>query len=71
MSEKIKLLWRRWTALGKKIATFQIKVLFTLTYVILIIPFGLLFRMFIRFPKAGWQKVKPEKITPDEARRQF
>ncbi|MBU3930612.1 hypothetical protein KJ577_08025 [bacterium] len=71
MSEKIKLLWKRWAALGKRIATFQIKVLCTLAYIIFITPFGILFRFFIRFPKAGWQKVKPEKITLEKARRQF
>jgi hypothetical protein len=71
MLNRIKLIYKRWVKFGKKVAAFQIKVIFTLAYFILIVPFGLILKIFCAFNKIGWQKVEQEETTLESASRQF
>lgn len=71
MFKKVKLLYKRWVKVGRKIAAFQIRVLFTIAYYICIVPFGFIVKIFSGSSKTGWQKVKSEKISLEDAGRQF
>jgi len=42
----LKRLWQAWKALGHKIANFQARVLLTIFYALLVLPFGLAARFF-------------------------
>ncbi|MBO8131051.1 MAG: hypothetical protein H0Z29_05980 [Candidatus Marinimicrobia bacterium] len=70
MIKKIIKLYKKWIIVGKKIATIQTKIIFTLFYFILIIPIGFLLKPFLKYKK-GWIKIDKTDITIDEARRQF
>jgi hypothetical protein len=39
-------LWNRWKAFGQKIADFQARLILTLVYFIVVLPFGLIIRGF-------------------------
>jgi len=72
MFTKLKQLYGRWIVLGKKIAAFQIRAIFTLTYFIFIIPLGMIVKFFYSIDKPGWRQVRAEEETAVEsARRQF
>ncbi|MBN2406568.1 MAG: hypothetical protein JXJ19_02625 [Elusimicrobia bacterium] len=71
MLKKIKKLYGRWVEIGKKVASFQIRVLFTIVYFIFIVPFGYMFKLLTPGKEAGWQDAAEEKIDIDKARRQF
>jgi hypothetical protein len=68
---KIKTLYRAWVRTGRKIAGFQIRLVFSLAYIFFILPFGLVFKRFSKQPESGWHPVKPETITMEKARNQF
>ena len=38
-------LWNRWKAFGQKIADFQARLILTLVYFIIVLPFGLFVRL--------------------------
>jgi hypothetical protein len=42
----LKRLWQAWKAFGHKIATFQARVLLTVFYGVLVLPFGVATRLF-------------------------
>jgi hypothetical protein len=42
----LKRLWHAWKALAHKIANFQARVLLTVFYALLVLPFGLAARLF-------------------------
>lgn len=42
----LKTLWEAWKRLAKKIGNFQARVFLTLLYVIVVLPFGLMVRLF-------------------------
>jgi len=44
--QTLKELWQAWKRLARKIGTFQSRVLLTVLYVVLILPFGLATRWF-------------------------
>lgn len=41
----LRKLWNRWKAIGQKIADFQARLILTLVYFIVVLPFGLLVRL--------------------------
>lgn len=71
MSGKIKLLYQKWVRFGKKVANFQIRLLFVLVYFIFIVPFGAFFRIFYKYQKAGWHRPNPGKNYQDDTKKQF
>ncbi|MFC2061495.1 hypothetical protein ACFLUV_03190 [Elusimicrobiota bacterium] len=72
MLEKIKVIYGKWVKVGKKVAAFQVRILFTVAYFIIIVPFGLVFKLLTSSSKSGWKESKNEdKNSLEAARRQF
>jgi len=71
MFEKLKRFYQKWIKFGKKIANFQVKVIFTIFYFLFIVPFGLILKIFPKDKKSGWQKTKQSNINIEIAKRQF
>lgn len=44
--KSVKRAWRAWSRLAHKIGNFQARVLLTLLYAILVLPFGMIVRLF-------------------------
>ena len=42
----LRSLWNRWKAFGQKVADFQARLILTLVYFIIVLPFGLFVRWF-------------------------
>jgi len=70
MFKKIKKAYKKWVKFGKKVANFQVKALFTIVYIIFIIPAGLLFKLFFDWKK-GFHPSGENSSCLDSARRQF
>jgi len=45
-AENLRTLWEVWKRLAKKIGNFQARVFLTLLYAIVVLPFGLMVRLF-------------------------
>ena len=71
--EKIKAIYGAWLLKAKKIAAFETRVVFTLSYFALFVPMGLVFRLFSRKRKSGFSPANDNDYTDDleSARRQF
>jgi hypothetical protein len=75
MGDKLKKLWEVWKELAHKIANFQARVLLTLMYSILVLPFGLMVRWFsdslhTKKRTVAWLNHPPIPNDLTEARRQ-
>ena len=44
--EKLKVIWKAWTRIAHIIGNFQARVLLTILYVVLVLPFGVIVRLF-------------------------
>ena len=71
----LKRLWEAWKRLGQKIGNFQARVLLTVFYGVLILPFGLVARLFsdplrIKQRPDKWLEHPDETIDLQWARRQ-
>jgi len=67
--------WQAWKVLARKIGNFQARVVLTLMYSILVLPFGLGVRLFgdplrIKKPPAQWRDRPDETFDMEWARRQ-
>jgi hypothetical protein len=76
LQSKIKDLWRWWQKIAKKIGDFQARLILTIFYIVIVLPLGLIVRLFgdplgRKKSATGWE-VKPEtSVSLDSARRQF
>lgn len=75
MRNGLKSLWEGWKRIAHAIGNFQARVLLTLIYAILILPFGLVVRLFsdslkIKKRPSEWQDYPPPTGGMEEARRQ-
>jgi hypothetical protein len=73
--EGLKRLWAAWTRLAHKIGNFQARVLLTVLYALLVLPFGLIVRVFadpLRIKKrpARWLDHPDEAHDLRQARKQ-
>jgi hypothetical protein len=62
--EKPKAIWKAWTRIAHIIGNFQARVLLTILYVVLVLPFGVIVRLFadpLRIKK------RPEKWLAETA----
>jgi len=71
----LKRFWEAWKVLAHKIGTFQARVLLTILYTILVLPFGLCVRLFadplrIKHRPAAWLDRSDKAIDIEWARRQ-
>jgi len=72
----LKRLWEAWKRIAHKIGNFQARVLLTILYIVLVLPFGLGVRLFadplqIRKRPTGWLDQEPAAHDMDWARRQW
>lgn len=71
----VRRLWAGWKRVARAIGDFQARVLLTLIYAVLVLPFGLLVRLFsdplnIKKRPATWFEHPQETIDAEWARRQ-
>jgi len=75
MLENLKKLWAAWKRIAHRIGDFQARVLLTLIYAVLVLPFGLAIRLFsdalkIKKRPAKWIEHPHDVIDLEWARRQ-
>lgn len=67
--------WNVWNRMMHAIGNFQARVILTLLYAIIVLPFGLIVRLFtdplrIKHPPAAWLEHPDETMDMDWAKRQ-
>jgi hypothetical protein len=72
---KLKALWKAWTRIAHIIGNFQARVLLTIVYVVLVLPFGVIVRLFadpLRIKKRPekWLEETPEVFDMPWAQKQ-
>lgn len=72
----LKRMWEAWKRIGHVIGDFQARLLLTIFYAVLVLPFGLLIRWFgdplhIRHLPATWHERPSETMDAEWARRQW
>ena len=72
---KLKALWKSWTRIAHIIGNFQARVLLTILYVVLVLPFGVIVRLFadpLRIKKRPdrWLEETPEVFDMQWAQKQ-
>ena len=75
MIEKLKKVWAGYKRIARKIGDFQARVLLTLIYAVLVLPFGLVIRFFadslhIKKQPTQWLEHPREAMDIEWARRQ-
>lgn len=76
MKSKLKELWQRWQKVAKKIGDFQARLILSLFYILIVLPIGLIARMFsdplaLKKTAVHWDAKQSSPPRIDEARRQF
>ena len=73
----LRKLWNRWKAFGQKLADFQARLILTLVYFIVVLPFGLLVRLLSdplavknKSRETMWFPKNADEPTLENARRQ-
>jgi hypothetical protein len=71
----LKNFWAAWTRLAKKIGNFQARVILTIMYVVILLPFGLMVRLFsdplrIKNRPTAWLDHPDEVMDLQWAKRQ-
>jgi hypothetical protein len=72
----LKRLWEGWKRVARVIGDFQARVILTVFYAVLVLPFGLAVRLFgdplhIRRQPESWQQRSPGTRDSEWARRQW
>jgi hypothetical protein len=75
VSKPIAVIWDAWNRLLHIIGNFQARVLLTILYSIIVLPFGLIVRLFtdplrIKHPPAAWLEHPDETMDMNWAKRQ-
>ncbi len=75
MRNGLRQFWEGWKRVAHKIGTFQARVLLTVLYFVLVLPFGVSVRFFadplrVKRPPTKWLERSPEEFGLDWARRQ-
>ncbi|HLN88254.1 MAG TPA: hypothetical protein VK200_17370 [Candidatus Limnocylindrales bacterium] len=76
LRNKLKNLWQRWQKVAKQIGDFQARLILSLFYILIVLPIGLIARMFsdplaLKKTAAHWDAKPSSPPRIDEARRQF
>ena len=76
VKNKLKDLWRGWQKVAKKIGDFQARLILSLFYFLIVLPIGLIARIFfdplsLTSTKAHWNAKPSAPARLDDARRQF
>jgi hypothetical protein len=72
----LKELWQRWVKVAKIIGDFQARLMLSLFYLVLILPIGLIARLFadplaLKKSSAAWDSRPSAPPRIEDARRQF
>ena len=72
----LRKLWEAWKRLAHKIGNFQARVLLTVIYAVIVLPFGLLVRLFadplrVRRRPEGWLNHPDVSYDETSVRRQW
>lgn len=75
----VKSLWKKWLAVARVIGNFQGQVIMTIFYLVLMLPFGLITRIFVdslhmkspQGPKSNFGKWKHPDDDLESAHRQY
>ncbi len=76
MRDWARTLWAHWKRIARRIADFQVRVLLTVLYALLVVPVGLILHVVAdplrrrRPDGSNWTRREPCPATLDEARRQ-
>jgi hypothetical protein len=75
MLKTLKKLWVIWKKIAHTIGDFQARVLLTLIYAVIVLPFGLAVRLFsdplnVKKPPANWLDYPQDATDLERARRQ-
>lgn len=76
MKKQLKELWQRWQKVAKKIGDFQARLILSLFYILIVLPIGLIARMFsdplsLKKTAAHWDAKQSSPARIEDARRQF
>jgi len=76
MKSFLKRMWEAWKRIAHIIGDFQARVILTVFYAVLVLPFGVLVRLLadplhIRHQPHNWQERPAEAVDADWARRQW
>ena len=76
MKSKLKELWQGWQKVAKKIGDFQARLILSLFYILIVLPIGLIARMFadplgLKKTAACWHAKQNSPSRLEDARRQF
>jgi len=76
LKNQLKNLWQRWQKVAKRIGDFQARLILSLVYILIVLPMGLIARMFSdplerKKTAAHWNAKPSSPPRIDEARRQF
>ena len=76
MKNQLNDLWQRWQKVAKKIGDFQARLILSLFYLIIVLPIGLIARMFsdplsLKKTTAHWETKPSSPSRIEDARRQF
>jgi hypothetical protein len=74
VSKPIAFVWDRWNRLMHGVGNFQARLILTLMYYVVVMPFGLIVRSFtdplrIKHPPTAWLAHSDEKMDMDWAKR--
>jgi hypothetical protein len=72
----LKKLWQGWKRIARRIGDFQARVLLTIIYIVLVLPFGLAVRFFadplrIKKPPTGWLARSDAPVNMEWAHKQW
>jgi hypothetical protein len=72
----LKRIWEAWKRIAHKVGNFQARLLLTILYIVLVLPFGVGVRLFadplrIRKKPQGWLDHESDAQDMDWARRQW
>jgi hypothetical protein len=75
VAENLERLWANWKRVARKIGTFQARILLTILYALVVLPFGITVRLLadpLRIKKrpTAWQERPDSEFDLDWARRQ-
>ena len=76
MSSLRQRLWQRWLVIAKRIGDFQARLLLSLFYLLIVLPLGLVVRLFLdplnlKKSSPGWISRPNAASKMDDARKQF
>ncbi len=76
MKQEFKNLWQRWQKVAKQIGDFQARLILSLFYILIVLPTGLIARMFsdplgLKKSAAHWNAKPSPPPRIEDARRQF